>query len=87
MQKKVREKFILVEFTDCFNENGLADIDIVPAEWIYYDNNAKTCKTPCPNPPYDEQSCKIIHARVKNSLAPLSNWPDWSVNIKGSVSK
>jgi len=87
MEKRFEKQFIIVEFTNCLNDNGTAAIVIVPSEWIYYDDEEKTCKTPYPNPPYNENTCKILHARVKNLLLSLSNWPNWPIIIKGSASK
>ncbi|KYN26870.1 hypothetical protein ALC57_03748 [Trachymyrmex cornetzi] len=86
MQKKYEKKFMIVEFANCLNDNGIADIDVVPSKWIYYNDEEETCKTPYPNPPYDECTCKFLHSRVKNLLPPLSSWPSWPIIIKGSAS-
>ncbi|KYN50558.1 hypothetical protein ALC57_05600 [Trachymyrmex cornetzi] len=86
MQKKYEKEFMIVEFANCLNDNGIADIDVVPSKWIYYNDEEETCKTPYPNPPYDECTCKFLHSRVKNLLPPLSSWPSWPIIIKGSAS-
>lgn len=86
MQKTVDELFMLVEFTHCVNKNGIADIDIVPSAWIVYDDNEATCKTPYPNPPYNNHCCKLLHTRVKKRMPPLLHWPKWPITIKGSAS-
>ncbi|XP_071653387.1 uncharacterized protein [Temnothorax longispinosus] len=85
MQKRLKKPFIMVEFTNYSKDNETADIDVVPSEWIYYDEKENTCKTPYPDPPYNEYMCKLLHTRVKNLLPPLSSWPNWPIIIKGSA--
>lgn len=45
---------MIVEFTNCLNDNGITDINVDPNDWIYFDDEEKTCKTPYPKPPYNE---------------------------------
>lgn len=86
-QKIFHQPFIIMEFTNWLNENETTDIDIIPKDWIFYDDKEQSCKTPYPSPPYNDQCCQLLHARVKKRLPPLSNWPTWTVSIKGSGSK
>lgn len=41
MQKKFEKHFMIVEFTNCLNDNGIADIDVDSNDWIYFDDEER----------------------------------------------
>ncbi|XP_074114144.1 uncharacterized protein LOC141537198 [Cotesia typhae] len=59
-------------------------IDIVPSEWIYADNAYEElrCKF-MPEKTYNDKNLKLLNEMVKKCVEPCSDWPSYSVEIRG----
>lgn len=62
-------------------------VDVVPCEWIVYDNVTGNLKTIFMPPPYTTETAELLHALVKSRATPPQSWPFYEVNIVGDASK
>lgn len=76
--KKYRYK--LVEFLDY--ENATKSIDIVPTNWITYDEETHDLFTPF-IPDNSKENLSELKNRVKTERSPLKSWPKFRVAVKG----
>lgn len=62
-------------------------VDIVPCEWIVYDNATGNLKTVFMPPPYTTKTAELLYSLVKNKAEPSKSWPLYEINIVGEASK
>lgn len=62
-------------------------VDIVPCEWIIYDNETGNLKTVFMSPPYTTEKAELLHSLVKSRAHPPKSWPFYEINIVGDASK
>jgi len=74
--------FKLISF---INENGL--MDIVPNNWISFDNHAGVLVCKFKPPPYTKGDYQLIKTSVKSQLMPPEEWMEYPIEIRGEASK
>lgn len=81
---RLQSKYYLVLFV---SNNNDQEVDIVPKSWITFDQkkNKITCKF-MPGP-YDLSSYEKLQSMVKNCEDPVSNWSEYSIEIRGKAGK
>jgi len=62
-------------------------VDIVPCEWIIYDNETGNLKTIFMPPPYTSETAELLYSLVKSRAEPPKSWPFYEINILGDASK
>lgn len=59
----------LIQFVAKDRHKGRS-VDIVPCEWIIYDNQAGNLKTVFMPPPYTTETADLLHSLVKSRAEP-----------------
>lgn len=77
-------KFKLVEFIDYGDDTK--SIDIVPTEWITYDDETHDLFTKF-IPDNSKQNLVELKNRVKAETFPLKSWPRFRIAVKGYAGK
>ncbi|XP_011875530.1 PREDICTED: uncharacterized protein LOC105566265 [Vollenhovia emeryi] len=60
-------------------------VDVVPCEWIVYDNATGNLKTVFMPPPYVDETVELLHSLVKSRAEPPKLWPSYDINIVGDA--
>lgn len=76
--------FTLIEFVKA--KRG-GKYDLVPKHWISFDIGTGKLLTKFLNPPYDKESCQLLHSLVESSADPPESWPKYEIILKGRASK
>ncbi|XP_024872565.1 uncharacterized protein LOC112455093 isoform X2 [Temnothorax curvispinosus] len=74
----------LIEFISKDRCKGRS-VDVVPCEWIVYDNEAGNLKTVFMPPPYTTETAELLHSLVKSRAEPPKSWPFYQINIVGDA--
>lgn len=78
------EKFILVLFVD--DPGEMKNIDIVPAGWVYFDEQSNKLVTPFISDS-STKSFKMSNTLVKSESEPPKTWPIFPIEIRGYARK
>ncbi|KAK0071437.1 hypothetical protein PV326_001249, partial [Microctonus aethiopoides] len=74
-------KFALIVFIE---DPGQLKIDIVPTNWIYY--NETNDKLYCPFIDVcNEHNVELLNSLVKRRPSPLSTWKSYAIDIRGTA--
>lgn len=61
-------------------------VDVVPCDWIVYDNETGNLKTVFIPPPYTTETTELLYSLIK-SRAESPKWPFYEIIILGDASK
>ena len=61
------------------------NFDVIPSDWIFYNQKHSCCMTKYPDPPYTSKLKKKLADLVKSNGLCDSSWPAWQVNIVGGA--
>ncbi|XP_053593340.1 uncharacterized protein LOC128667439 [Microplitis demolitor] len=81
-EDKKLSRFYLVLFSKTKEDGKVEEIDIVPANWIFFGKN-NSCRCKFMPGPFDQSNYSKLQAMVKNCAKPSSKWPDYNVEIRG----
>jgi len=79
-------KYQIIEFSE-ETAPGQKSIDIVPFDWISFDEEANCLITKFMPPPYNEETTGILHSLVRYCLPALNTWPKFPIKLRGQASK
>ncbi|XP_011699738.1 PREDICTED: uncharacterized protein LOC105457027 [Wasmannia auropunctata] len=82
-EQEMKYRFKIVKFIKRGRKGSKKEIDIVPAEWIHWDNKTKRLKVPFLPTPYTNEDIKELHKIVKSECEAPESWPLYNVDIIG----
>lgn len=80
-------KFHLVEFITRGPKKPIKQIDIVPSSWISFNKLKGKLECQFLPPPYTKKSTEFLHDLVSRCQDVPSDWPYFTVDVKGVASK
>lgn len=84
---KIKNYTIIKFISDSKSDTKRKSVDCVPSNWIFYDEEEKTLKTPFLPPPYTIKRCQQFHEIIKAQKDPDNTWFKCSIIIKGQAGR